>query len=97
MGDYLTAPLARVEGIIEGTYPVVAVSGRSVTAARFVATRLHGDIEDPDFPMKHFAPAGGGVAYVALPVTTGYASPDTATTGYVPSMIPSTRASGAVR
>lgn len=76
--DYITAPLTRVEALIEGTYPVVAVSGRSITAARFVATRLHGDLEDEDFPMKHFAPSDGAVPYLALPVAAGYADPDRA-------------------
>lgn len=52
--SFLTAPLARLCALIEGSYPVTPVSGRSVTAGRLKPARLHGDLRDPEFPGVHY-------------------------------------------
>lgn len=67
-----TEPLARLAAIIEGAYPSPAVTGRTVTTA-FHATRLHGDLEDPAFPVSQFHRG-----YRLILERTGYADPDTA-------------------
>jgi hypothetical protein len=65
---WLSAPLARIEAIIEGTYPTVPVTGRSLTARTFRATKLHGTLDDPagEFPAVHFHRG-----YALLPVESG--------------------------
>lgn len=67
-----TEPLARLAALVEGTYAPAPV-GRAVTPGRFTATRLHGDIEDPSFPVAHFHRG-----YRLILERTGYADPDTA-------------------
>lgn len=54
MAGWLSQPLDRVRDLIEGTYPVTPVVGRTVPAATFKATRLHGDLESPEFPGAHY-------------------------------------------
>ena len=51
---WLDASVDRVRDIIEGTHPSVAVSGRSINAGRFKAARLHGGLDDPQFPGAHY-------------------------------------------
>lgn len=54
MPGWLTAPLDRMRDILEGVYPATPVTGRSLAAGTFKATRLHGPLEDPAFPGAHF-------------------------------------------
>jgi len=68
-----TEPLARLAAIVEGTYPSPSVTGRTVTAGRYHATRLHGDLEDPAFPVARFHRG-----YRLVLERTGYADPETA-------------------
>lgn len=51
---FLTAVAARLAAIVEGAYPVVPVSGRSVPAARHKPARLHGNLRNDQFPGAHF-------------------------------------------
>lgn len=69
MATWLSAPLARVRAIVEGAYPSVAVSGRSVTAGRFRRATYRGDIADPGWPgtgfHRHYLLATESVSDVA--------------------------------
>ena len=49
---WLEQPLARFRGIVEGSY----VTGGVViaTPGTFKSTRLHGDLDDEEFPLAHF-------------------------------------------
>ena len=54
MATWLDEPLGRFRAIVEGTYPSVAVSGRSTTAGRFVRSEYRGDPADPQWPGTDF-------------------------------------------
>lgn len=54
MATWLEEPLARVRAIVEGSYPSVAVPGRSVTAGRFLRSEYRGNPADPQWPGTDF-------------------------------------------
>lgn len=54
MSTWLAEPLARFRAIVEGTYPSVAVPGRSTTANRFRRSEYRGDPADPQWPGTDF-------------------------------------------
>lgn len=54
MSTWLAQPLARLRAIIEGTYPSIAVAGRSTTAGRFLRSEYRGDPADPQWPGTDF-------------------------------------------
>lgn len=51
---WLDQPIDRLRDVIEGTYPPSPVTGRSIAASTFKATRTHGDLRAPSFPGAHF-------------------------------------------
>lgn len=46
--------LARLQAIVEGSYPVTPVTGRSIATTRFRLAKTSGGLSDPGYPIEDF-------------------------------------------
>lgn len=51
---FLTAPLAQLRAIIEGSHPAVPVTGRSIPSGTFLRSKYRGSLSDLAFPGAEF-------------------------------------------